>query len=145
LALATSPIHGSYSTSSSVRWFKSVCINGHDDSWVHYHRLGALQPTSKPLYRSNLRTCCLRNNLWEPTKALWSKGGEIKGRPAPYLRRLAPYFHYTASPLDTCKETHLGTMWRVHLWWFHWQFDLRARRGCHMDCWCGIRVAPTPP
>ena len=40
------------------------------------------------------------------TVALW---------PTPYLRRLAPHFHSTASPLDTCKETHLGAILCVSL------------------------------
>jgi hypothetical protein len=36
-------------------------------------------------------------------------------RPAPYLRRPAPHFHSTASPSDTCKETHLGAILCVSL------------------------------
>jgi len=127
----------------------SVCTDGHDgvvlDPWVHCHGLGALQPTLELPYRPNLHTCCLYNHLWGPTKALRSKGSEIKGRPTPYLRRLAPHFHSTTSPLDTCKETHLGATWCIHLWLFHWWFDPRARRGCHADRGCGDRVAPTPP
>jgi hypothetical protein len=92
LALAASPIRGSCSTSSPMRWFKSVCINGHDgvvlDPWVHYHGLGALQLTSKLISYPNLCTCCLHHRLWEPTKTLQSKGGKIKGRPAPSPCRL---------------------------------------------------------
>jgi len=36
----------------------------------------------------------------------------------PYLRRPLPLSHSTASPSDTCKETHLGAILCVDLWWF---------------------------
>ena len=36
-------------------------------------------------------------------------------RPALYLRRPVPHFHSTASPSDTCKETHLGAILCVSL------------------------------
>jgi hypothetical protein len=94
LALSTSRIHGSCFTSSLMRWFKSVCINGHDgvvlDPWVHCHELGAFQPTSKLTSYLNLCMCCLYNRLWEPIKALRSKGCEIKGWSTPLPRRPAP-------------------------------------------------------
>jgi hypothetical protein len=100
--------------------------------WIHGPIVIGLEPLQST-YRPNLHTCCLHNRLWEPTKTLRLKGGEIKGREAPYLRRPAPYFGSTTSPTDTCKETHLGATWCIHLWWFHWRFDPRARRGCHTD------------
>jgi hypothetical protein len=122
LALATSPIHGSYSTSSPMCWFKSVCINGHDamvlDPWVHWHGLGALQPTSKPFYLQNFDMCWLHNRLWEPTKALWSKGDEIKGRPMPLPRHPEAHFYQTGSILDIMHTSTSGAMCCVHLWRF---------------------------
>jgi hypothetical protein len=52
LALATSPICGSYSTSSPTHWSKSVSTDGQDghamDPWAHCHRLGA-SPTDLPV------------------------------------------------------------------------------------------------
>ena len=36
----------------------------------------------------------------------------------PYLRRPLPLSHSTASPSDTCKETHLGATWCIDLWQF---------------------------
>jgi len=72
----------------------TVCTNGHDgvvlDLWVHYHGLGALQPTLEPPYLPIFDMCRLHNRLWEPTKALQSKGSEIKGRPTPLPCHPAP-------------------------------------------------------
>jgi hypothetical protein len=52
----------------------SVCTKGQDgvvlDPWVHYHGLGALQPTLEPPYWPNLHMCCVHNRLWEAIKAL---------------------------------------------------------------------------
>jgi hypothetical protein len=122
LALATSLIRGSCCTSSPMLWFKSVCINGHDgvvlDPWVHYHGLGALQLTSKPLYLPNFDMCRLHNRLWEPTKALQSKGNEIKGRSAPLPRRPEAHFHQTASILDSMHTSTSGAIWCIQLWRF---------------------------
>ena len=74
----------------------SVCTDGHDgvvlDPWVHCHGLGALQLTSKPLYLPNFDMCRLHNRLWEPTRALRSKGDEIKGRSVPYHAGQRPTF-----------------------------------------------------
>ena len=39
-------------------------------------------------------------------------------RPGPPPRRPVPHFHSTASPSDTCKETHLGATWCIDLWQF---------------------------
>ena len=39
-------------------------------------------------------------------------------RPGPPPRRPVPHFHSTASPSDTCKETHLGATWSIDLWLF---------------------------
>jgi hypothetical protein len=112
LSLARSPICGSYSISFSLRWFKSVCINGHDgvvlDPWVHCHGRGALQPTSKPLYLPNFDICRLHNCLWEPTKALRSKCSEIKGRLACLPRRSEAHFHQTDSFLDSMHTSTSG-------------------------------------
>jgi hypothetical protein len=87
LAPATSPIHGSYSTSSPMRWFKLVCINGHDreamDPWVHCHRLGRLQLTLEPSYLPNFHMCCFYHRHWEPTIAVGSRGGGMECRSAP--------------------------------------------------------------
>ena len=73
---------------------KSVYTDGHDgvvlDPWVHYHGLGALQPTLEPPYHPNLCTCCLHNRLWEPTKALRSKDGAIQCQPVPLTHRPVP-------------------------------------------------------
>ena len=74
--------------------FKSVCTDGHDgvvlDPWVHCHGLGALQLTLEPHYLPNFDMCRFHNYLWEPTKALQSKGNEIKVWPAPLPCRPAP-------------------------------------------------------
>ena len=40
----------------------------------------------------------------------------VGGQPAPYLRRPVPLSRSTASPSDTCKETHLGAILCVDLW-----------------------------
>ena len=89
---------------------KSVFTNGHDgvvlDPWVHYHGLGALQLTLELPYQPNIRTCHQDNRLWEPTKALRSKGGGIKGLSAPLPRRLVhklpppPYLMSVSTPLQ---------------------------------------------
>ena len=72
----------------------SVCTKGQDgvvlDPWVHCHGLGALQPTLELSYLPNFDMCQLHNLLWEPTKALRSKGGKIKGRSVPLPCRPAP-------------------------------------------------------
>ena len=42
----------------------------------------------------------------------------LRAQLVPYLRRSAPFSHSTASPSDTCKETHLGAILCVDLWQF---------------------------
>jgi hypothetical protein len=110
LALATSPIPRSGSTSSPMHWFKLVCINGHDgvvlDPWVHCHGLRALQLTSKPLYLQNFDMCRLHNRLCEPTKALRSKGGEIKGQSAQFWPAC------TLAQVEQCGASICGS-WRL--------------------------------
>ena len=75
---------------------KLVCTDGHDgvvlDPWVHCQGLGALQLTLELHHRPNLRTCCLHNRLWEPTKALRSRGGDIQRWSAPLPCRPTPKF-----------------------------------------------------
>jgi hypothetical protein len=76
------------------------------------------------------------------------KGPLVSRGPADALSCcLECHFHSIAFPSDTCKETHLG-LGSNPIHWFkvvQGQFDPKARRWCHMDRWCGIGVAPTPP
>jgi hypothetical protein len=88
------PIPRHWSVGEVLQAFCLALILSHDgvilDPWFHYHRLGALQPTLELPYWPNLCTCFLHNSLWEPTKALRSKGGAIQHRSAPLPRRSTP-------------------------------------------------------
>ena len=60
------------------------------------------------------------------THDMWAKLLEERGEAPPIIggwlalqgRRPEPCFGSTASPLDTCKETHLGAILCVDLWRF---------------------------
>ena len=102
---------------------KSVCTDGQDgvvlDPWVHCHGLGALQLTLEPPYQPNLCTCCLHNHLWEPTKALQSKGSGIicwsASLPHLLVPKFAPPTSYATLSTPTASRHYkrgCGAQWR---------------------------------